>query len=216
MVLATTRIGRARRQAALFYARERRRSLLSAARLFATLELPEGGTFDSSDLDELAPITFEGVARYEGAGGPGGTIFDTGLYSLVTTATGLELVGPGPTTVAVEIGVGRVFRWNLAMRPGDAQVRFWIDSELRVRTTMGTAVQAWHADGTVTYDDTPRVTVLSPLTVYHLQRPRHFDESLFEAPVVPPVTDNDILLRAAIATFLTGSFPFVDNPDALP
>ncbi len=211
MVLASTAIGGARRQAALYHARERRRSLLSDAELFRNLELADG---DAADLvpvfpDALAPITFAGMAEFNGGGAEDEIVLSTGPVELLTRSSGLRLTADGEA-FDISLSPGQRFRWNLAVRPGDGQVRFWVDSERRVAAGLATAPFSWHGAGTLTYDSRARLTARSPLSAYYQQRPRHFGDASI---AIPPGPDGDsILFRAAIATFLTGSFPFQDNP----
>lgn len=219
MVLALNRLGRARRQAALYNSRRRRLSLLSDARLFSHMNLPEGDTLNLSVVfsEQITPICFEGVMRFTG-GPPGGParLLDTGNpgIRIIPRNNDLQIVGnAGQFFVNVPLGKPRTLRWNLAIRPGDAQVRFWVDSQLRVAAKFGNAPFAWHSDGTLTYQTTNRATALSPMRIYYKQRPRHFGGAQIE--LAGPVGEQ-ILFRAAIATFLTGAFPFQDNPTDTP
>lgn len=215
--MVTLSVSRRSREIQRRQARRRRLGHLSDAELFRTREVAQGGSLSlaAEFPDALAPVTFEGV--FDFATGAAGTFFDTGLLSLSATTTGLRLAYGAFAPQDVTLGNGRRVRWNLAFRPGDAQVRLWIDSERVVAAELGTiAPLAWHANGTLTYLDAGGIDLVSPLSAYALQRPRHFGDAALVLPD-PGVTDNDILMRAAIATFLaTGSHPFVDNPDALP
>lgn len=200
-----------RRQAALHSARKRRRSLLSDANLFRTRRLPAGDTLALADQfpNTLAPVTFEGVLDF--SAGSTSTVLSTGLLSLRTTAAGLSVVYGSFAPQTVTVSDQRRIRFNLAFRPGDAQVRLWLDSELVVASQFGLVFPlAWHAGGTLTYSDTAGADLIESLSVYALQRPRHFGEARAIVSGVTP--DSDILYRAAIATFLTGSFPFLENP----
>ena len=215
MVLGTTERGRRSRQAALHYARERRRSLLSDARLFRVLELPMGGSADLSQTltEKGSPITFGGVFDY--TTGSSAVFLNTGALAFQSIPTGLRVTGAGGFKQDVVVSSGRRIRYNLAVRPGDAQVRLWLDSVCVVAAQFGTPPFEWHANGTLTYADAAGVDLVSPLSLYGLQRPRHFDA----ARVVDPGSDaqDDILFRAAVATFFASSaHPFVDNPDPTP
>ena len=156
-------------------ARRRRLGHLSDAELFRTREVAQGGSLALATEfpDTLAPVTFEGVLDF--TTGSTGTFFDTGLLALSTVASGLRLSFGAFTPQDVTVGSTRRLRWNLAFRPGDAQVRLWIDSERVVAAELGTITPlAWHAGGTLTYLDAGGADLVSPLSAYALQRPRHF------------------------------------------
>ncbi len=120
----------------------------------------------------------------------------------------------GGTLQPYVIETGRVYRYDLAIRPNDAQVRLWIDSERLIAAQFGTSQLPWHADGDITYDDTPSTTVLDKLDIFYHQRPRHFGDANVVLPD-PSVGLEGILLRAAKATFKLGRWPFMGNPNIL-
>ena len=215
MALATPtsrrRIVRARAQAALYYARRRTRSCRSDAALFRTHTIDVGGALDAehSFPSALVPVTFEGVVRLDGTTVT--TILDTGAITLETTATGGLLIRSGSFVQEVAVPVGREFRFDLAVRPGDAEVRLWLDADVAISTRFGDGPLAWHDGTTVSYTDTAAVELLSPLSIYQAQRPRHFGEA---EVVLPGGTEaDDTLYRAAIATFLTDEVAFLDIND---
>ena len=196
------------------YARRRRLSHRSVPALFRTFRLPEGGTVNAGTTfaDENLEVTFAGVVRREGLG-PHTFLTAGSVLALATNvAGGLSVQVGGFSAVTVPtFAVGRTFRFALAIRPNDAQVRLWVDSDRVLAAQFGTLTLPWHDDGVISFADTASATMLDDLDVFYIQRPRHFGDANLILPDIGGV--EDLLLRAARATFKLGHWPFMENPN---
>tara|TARA_R110000851_G_scaffold120002_1_gene248087 strand:- start:27536 stop:28162 length:627 start_codon:yes stop_codon:yes gene_type:complete len=203
MVFATSRV----RRTSAYHARRRRLSLLSDAELARTLELAVGSTADLGQLGRPdLPVTFEAVVDRDGAAV--GPILTAGKMGLTNTVAGITFSFTGFPDKLIAISPGRRYRYNLAYRPGDAQARLWIDSDCVMALELGTVPLDWHTGSGSMSGGTLAAGVVSPLSTYQCQRPRHFGDA---REVAAPVEEDSILCRAAIATHLaTSAYPFTD------
>lgn len=185
--------------------------------------MPEGDTVDAGVVfaDETLEVTFAGQLRRETMGADTFLAAGTTMELATNLTDGLSLrVGSfvaftqravGGTLQPFVLEPGRTYRYALAIRPNDAQVRLWIDSERLIAAQFGTLVLPWHDDGDISYTDTASTTVLDDLDVFYEQRPRHFGDANLILP--DPGVGEDLLLRAAKATFKLGRWPFMGNPN---
>lgn len=197
--------------AARWKQRQRRRdSHRSYPDLLQTHNIGEGETLSTTDNfpSLLAPITF--ASRFRRLGSSNDVFLSSDLFELSNVAGGIRIdVGTFSKTVA--FADGRSAQFALAFRPGDAQVRLWIDSVcVAAATYSATAPSAWATVGNVvSYDNAGGVDLETRLDVFYCSRPIHF--GLPRDDVVS--TFDDLLCRAALATFYTEVFPFVQKPD---
>ncbi len=211
---ATKRLDRRTRRAVHNIHRRRRLSHRALPALFQTHRVPEGGVVDAGDvfLDENLEVTFAGLVRREAAGPDSFLTIGTLLELGTTAGGGLSIrVGSFSAVTSLSVEIGRTFRFALAIRPGDAQVRIWVDSDRVLAAQFGTSTLAWHDDGDLTFTDVPSATMLDDLDVYYIQRPRQFGDA--NLILTDPGAVNDLLLRAAKATFKLGRWPFMENPN---
>lgn len=171
--------------------------------------LPVSTNFPETDR----PVTFK-LRGNRTSDTAAGNILTMGNEGTIGMAAGnLEVVTGGGVTdtfVGTYIGAPRDHaEIVVAINPAAGLVMAWIDSQRVIAGLVTTFPFSWATTGNVLYTAPAGLATISNLDVFIGAVPRH---AIFISGVAPPITD-ETLLRAARATYQTGHWPFLDDPD---
>lgn len=163
--------------------------------------------------DRTRPVTFKlRIGRTsDAANGPAVSLGNEGAIGFAGGALQIVTGGGTPDTFIGAFVGAPVLSAEVvvAFLPDTGLVRAWVDSDLVISGRVTTYPYSWATSGNLTYSDPTGALTKSRLGVFLGQLPRHFN--LEDVPVAPVA--EDLLLRAARATYKLGHWPFMDNPN---
>ena len=182
-------------QALAFHSRERTRSLrTNVSELFRTHVFVDGATIDPAVSfpapDRTSDVTFDFRLKVTGAAPAGDVLVIGGAVNVTVTLAGPDITvhagsaaGDGVTITATDaLPATGLYDISVAVKPGTGQARLWVNGRLLAAgTSAGGDFPAGWADTTPgSYGSgLTDAAVASPLSVFTMQVPRHFHESIY-------------------------------------